>query len=243
MFANPFHPSPQTVQAILFDAVGTLFRSRGSIGTIYSEVALSHGVVAAPEELDRAFLILTREHGIPTSKTDWRELVRRVFRGAPPFRNFDDFFDDVYSVFRSAGGWQLFAETDSVLRRLEHRGIRLGVVTNFDNRVFGVLEGLAIRRYFGTIQTPETAGWPKPDPRIFIRAATELQATPLTTLVVGDDPILDMGGARQAGMRGLLIDRDSSGSPDADNIHDLNAIFFYLVPPEDSGSPGRPHTG
>ena len=65
------------------------------------------------------------------------------------------------------------------------------------------LERLDYGRFFGHVVTSEEAGADKPDPRIF-RAALARLATPAErTLMVGDDPAGDVGGARACGMRAV----------------------------------------
>jgi len=219
---------PARIRAVLFDAVGTLFRSRGTIGEIYSERASRHGVPASPERLERRFQELTRSAGAPLDKAGWRSLVANVFEDVSAFDDFDAFFEEVYGVFRSASGWRLFAETESVLDRLRKSGLRLGVVTNFDNRVVRVLEDLGIARFFDAIQTPEYTGFHKPDPRIFELAAASLGSTPAQTVVVGDDPVQDLDGARRAGMHGLLLDRRPGPDAAAFLIRDLEGVLVYL---------------
>lgn len=43
------------LRVLFFDAVGTLFRVRGSVGQVYSQVAAEYGVRVDPQALDRAF--------------------------------------------------------------------------------------------------------------------------------------------------------------------------------------------
>jgi putative hydrolase of the HAD superfamily len=196
-----------TIQAVLFDAVGTLFRSRGSIGDIYSDAAARHGVVASPQELDQRFESLTPAGGLPTTRSGWREFVAGVFETSPSFQDFEAFFDDVFSVFRSGTGWRLFPETMAVLEQLTAQGMRLGLVTNFDNRVVPLLDDLGISGFFDAVQTAESSPFQKPDPRFFLEAGKSLSVTPANTLVVGDDPVQDLQGGQRAGMQALLVDR------------------------------------
>jgi putative hydrolase of the HAD superfamily len=220
--------SVRPVRAVLFDAVGTLFRTRGTIGEIYSDVASRHGVLARPDELDRRFEALTGARGMPVEKAGWRRTVALVFENLGRFDDFDAFFEEVYALFRSGSRWRLFPEVPGVLEQLGARGVRMGVVTNFDDRIHQVLEDLGITRYFDAIQTAEGSGLQKPDPRFFTRAAATLQATAQDTIVVGDDVVQDLGGAQRAGMRGLLVDRRPGAPTGRWIIHDLEGLMFHL---------------
>jgi len=215
------------VQAVLFDAVGTLFRSSGSIGEIYSEVAAAHGVEIRPELLDERFEALVGR-GMPLSRNEWHRLVQAAAGDSFGPDGFEAFFDDVYRVFQSGAAWRLFAETPTVLERLRDAGFELGVVTNFDNRVMAVLEELGIRSLFHTIQTPEGSGYRKPQAGIFQAAVASLGATARTTLFIGDDPLEDFQGARSAGLEALLLDRRLAAPDSPLVIPDLTRVLSYL---------------
>ena len=55
---------------------------------------------------------------------------------------------------------------------------------------------------------PAEAGARKPEPGIFAAALSEADCRPAEALHVGDTPEEDLAGARAAGIRCLLIDRD-----------------------------------
>jgi putative hydrolase of the HAD superfamily len=59
-----------------------------------------------------------------------------------------------------------------------------------------------------TFLTCRDCGWRKPDGRIFALAAARLGVPPAACLFVGDEPVWDYAGARDAGMRPVLLDRD-----------------------------------
>lgn len=212
------------VRAILFDAVGTLFRARTSVGEIYREVAIGHGVEADAQRLEERFQAIAEAHGTPTDRAGWRKLVRAVFPAPEEFADFDAFFEEVFTVFRSGSGWRLYPETRDVLTRLSESGFGLGVVTNFDARIVGVLDDLGVGHLFLTVQTPESSGHRKPDPKIFRRASRILGVPPDETLMVGDDPVGDLEGSRAAGMKGLLVDRRADPGQAVFIIPDLTPL-------------------
>lgn len=219
------------VRAIAFDAVGTLFRTRTSVGETYRDIAAGHGVEADAAWLEERFQALAKEHGTPADRPGWRERVRSVFPAPEEFVNFDAFFEEVFTVFESGSGWRLYPETREVLSRLSEGGFSLGVVTNFDDRVVGVLDDLGIGHLFLTVQTPESSGYRKPDPRIFLRAARTLGVQPQETLMVGDHAVEDLEGARSAGMHSLLVDRRPHPGQAAFIIPDLTPLPLLLRRP------------
>lgn len=88
------------------------------------------------------------------------------------------------------------------LLRLKERGWKLGIVTNgrsvFQRRT---LAALPIDDLLDAIVVSEECGLRKPDPAIFALALTACAANAETSWFVGDDPIADVQGAIDAGMR------------------------------------------
>jgi putative hydrolase of the HAD superfamily len=199
-----------TTEAVLFDAAETLFTTRGSVGEIYGFVAREYGCTASFEEIQAAFVHQFRNSG-PLSTSDekgwWRDVVHRVFAEVGIVRDFNRFFEKVYDQFRDSRGWMLFPETREVLTELKQRGLKLGVISNFDSRVYSVMNDLRIRDYFHTVTISSETGYAKPDPEIFSAAATALNSDPQNILLVGDSLSDDVLAARHIGIRSILIDR------------------------------------
>jgi putative hydrolase of the HAD superfamily len=83
---------------------------------------------------------------------------------------------------------------------LRERGLRLGVVANWDCALPSHLERLGLGGWFDAVITSARAGVAKPDPAIFELAVRELDASPARVLHVGDEPV-DEQGALAAGLR------------------------------------------
>jgi FMN phosphatase YigB (HAD superfamily) len=69
-----------------------------------------------------------------------------------------------------------------------------------------VLDNLGILRFFDALVFSDEAGCRKPDKRIFDLALRELGSQPSDTIHVGDNPEADLWGAKQAGLRAVLLD-------------------------------------
>ena len=76
------------------------------------------------------------------------------------------------------------------------------------------LEKIGIRHLFHGVVTAVDAGAAKPDRQIFDVAVGEAGVRPEEILHVGDHPIADIDGARQAGMRTAWINRNAAVWPD-----------------------------
>lgn len=77
------------------------------------------------------------------------------------------------------------------------------------------LDMIGIRAHFAHHICARDTGIAKPDPRIFSAAAERLGVAPGEILHVGDDPVLDVAGAREAGLRTAWINRERVAWPEA----------------------------
>lgn len=101
-----------------------------------------------------------------------------------------------------------FPDAPPALQLLRERGIRLGLVTNAHQpmRLRDLeLEACGLLDYMPDCRlSAADVGWLKPHPRIFRRALELLKAEPRETVFVGDNPVADVAGAQNVGMKGVL---------------------------------------
>jgi putative hydrolase of the HAD superfamily len=140
----------------------------------------------------------------------WFDIVHNVFYRVGMFERFDDFFDRVFEVFEDAGSWRLFPETASTLTGLKASGVELGIISNFDSRLFSVMRGLGIADMFDTVTISSLAQAAKPAPKIFRLAVDKHAVDPDEALHVGDSLRDDVEGAVKAGLHGVLLDRQGN---------------------------------
>lgn len=102
----------------------------------------------------------------------------------------------------------------NLLRSLQDRGIRCGVLTNFDypSHVHQLLELEGFTPFLDCIVISGEEGLKKPDPRIFGLALRRLGLEASATLFVGDHPEQDMLGALNSGLPAVLIQRGTSAT-------------------------------
>ena len=221
------------IEAVLFDAAETLFTTRGSVGEIYGSIARKYGSTTPASEIQAAFA-RQFQHSGPLNKANekewWKDVVHRVFSEVGMVRDFDRFFDEVYDTFRDSDGWVLFPETREVLEALKARDIRLGVVSNFDSRIYSVMRSLKILAFFDAVTISSEAGYAKPHPEIFKTALQSLGAAADHTLLVGDSLTDDVLAAKAAGVRAVLLDRNARHKEvtTVRRISDLREVFSLL---------------
>ena len=98
---------------------------------------------------------------------------------------------------------------------LRGRGLRLVVVSNANGTLRAHMDRIGLTDRFDCILDSADEGVEKPDPRFFEIALDRSGATRETTIHVGDLYYVDVVGARNAGLRGVLLD-EADLRPDAD---------------------------
>jgi putative hydrolase of the HAD superfamily len=156
----------------------------------------------------------------------WFDVVHNVFYRVGMFERFDEFFDHVYEVFADPRSWKLFPEVPPVLGALRRAGLELGIVSNFDSRLFGVLRGLGIAELFDTVTISSLAHAAKPSPKIFELALEQHAVEAGEAMHVGDSLRDDVEGAKKAGLSPVLIDRQGKhATPGILTIHTLDDLI------------------
>jgi putative hydrolase of the HAD superfamily len=113
-------------------------------------------------------------------------------------------------------GLRLFDDALETLRAVRDAvpGRRIGIITNGPTETqHAKIDLLAIRPLFDFILISEEFGCAKPDARIFEEALRLGDADPETSVFIGDSLEFDMAGARNAGMRGVWVNRHHHPQP------------------------------
>lgn len=212
-----------SIRVVFFDAADTLFQVHGSVAEIYLRHAIEFGFPQKSDSLmaiTHAFSRAFREAPPPvfaateptrikqSERLWWFDIVHNVFYRVGMFERFDEFFDQVFRAFEDPRSWRLFPETVSTLVQLKARGLELGIISNFDSRLFGVLRGLGIADTFDTVTISSLAQAAKPAPQIFQRALEQHAVDPEEALHIGDSLREDVEGASKAGLHAMLLDRE-----------------------------------
>jgi putative hydrolase of the HAD superfamily len=217
-------------RAILFDAGFTLLEPWPGVGHWYAEHARAYGVNAEAGALDKAFVAAWKSaraastRALPYGGTDeealefWAGVVRETFRIAGhdcPTQQ--SYYEEVFDAFARGDRWRLYDDVEPALELLAHRGVRVGILSNWDRRLHQVVKELGLRERVGCVLVSAEVGAEKPDERTFDagRAAMGLGADDVMGYI-GDEPEADGFGALRAGWRQCLVWRRSDKSPPAE---------------------------
>ncbi|MFM8998836.1 MAG: HAD family hydrolase [Actinomycetota bacterium] len=118
-----------------------------------------------------------------------------------------DLVERLYATFTDHANYVLFEDVLPTLEALRDGGIRLGLISNFEDWLVGLLEALGLTAFFETRVISGLEGLEKPDPAIFHLALDRLGVEAAASAYVGDSPEFDMAPASALGMLPVLIDR------------------------------------
>jgi putative hydrolase of the HAD superfamily len=153
----------------------------------------------------------------------WRHIVREVLDDVS---DTEGCFQELYAHFARADAWSCKPETAEVLTTLAEWGHVLGIASNFDHRLSGLVENLPALRPVKNLVISSEIGWRKPAPEFFAAMCRQAGALPEQILHVGDDPVNDYEGARTAGLRAILLaPRHRGGDPAAARIASLAELL------------------
>lgn len=137
-----------------------------------------------------------------------------------------DFTDAAFEVFDQVrNDVELFAEVIPALELLQQHFTVIAVTNGNAN-----LEAIGIHHLFSDSVTAAMAGAAKPARQVFEMAVRAGGASAEQTLHVGDHPLYDVDGARNAGLRTAWVNRNNSIWPDELDNPDIEVLHVGELP-------------
>jgi putative hydrolase of the HAD superfamily len=228
---------------IFFDAGGTLLDPHPSVGHVYAEIAGDHGLALDAAAVQRAFArafpeCIARaldERGwilgfSPESGWHfWREVLHATFEDLEVREGpLEEIWNQIYDDFSHAHRYALVDGARETLGALRESGHRLGLISNWDHRLRGILRGLDLGTALDPVVISCEVGAEKPDAAIFHHALSAAGVEADEALMVGDTAIPDGDGAKAVGMHAVLIRRSAGGAKDHATLPDLRALPAWI---------------
>jgi putative hydrolase of the HAD superfamily len=101
--------------------------------------------------------------------------------------------------------WVPYETVIPALEELKRRGLRLGVISNWDPSARSLLARHGLERFFEQVVLSSEVGFEKPRPEIFQKALERAGVAAADCLYIGDNYYDDAKGSRQAGMGCLIV--------------------------------------
>lgn len=229
-------------KVILFDAVGTLFRVRGSVGETYQQFASQWGVDVSAATVNQAFFESFK--AAPSMAFPGAELVKipelefewwcaiavETYKKVGVFEKFSDFrsfFAALYDYFATAAPWFVYPDVKPALTNWRDRGIKLAVLSNFDSRLYPVLEVLKLAEFFCDVTISTEVGAAKPHSKIFTAALQKCNCAIEEVVHIGDSFTADYQGAINVGIEAFWLNRNAVSQPEINQFATLVDCFNY----------------
>ncbi len=133
--------------------------------------------------------------------------------------------------FRDPASWAIYEDVVPALDALERRGLSLAVVSNWDSHLPALLQKLGLATRFQVLAVSAVEQTGKPEHEIFLRTCVRLSVSPDEALHVGDSLREDYEGARAAGLRALLLDRQDRHPGIPERIRSLSELPGRVAEP------------
>ncbi len=215
-------------EAVFFDVGNTLLYPFPSVPAVVLEVLEEAGHEFTVEEIDRYMPVVDayyedRYKADDTFWTDesetsdvWVGMYSLLCRELDIHADAETLARRVYDEFGHPHRWRAYGDVPAAFERLAARGMRVGIISNWDTRLAGILIGLGLGSAVDAVISSAQVGLHKPDPRIFELACDRLGVRADRSAHVGDHYYADVIGARTAGLAPVLIDRHGDGDAPAD---------------------------
>lgn len=211
---------------VTFDVTNTLLKFRVPPVQQYLKTAKEYGVIVEEERLAPAFKhqwkLLNDDHpcfGCTTglnSKQWWTKFVIGTFTDAG-YKSKDKELIPVahhlFKLFSTSLCWAVSEGSQDLLTKLKQHKVKMGVVSNFDERLEKILTEMSLRHFFDFVVCSYVAQCGKPDPQIFDLALSccDCPVKAKEAIHVGDNIDLDYIAARKAGWQSILIQKGNTG--------------------------------
>ena len=202
------------ITAVFLDLGNTLLTERNGRAAVYSQEGRRAGLdveqQAMATRMARAFqeMPLEVEGAYRYSDAWFRAFQRRIFVDELGLRPaaFERLSEQLFARFEEAATFTLYPGAAELLAALRARGLRIGLVSNWSERLPRLLTALGLSTAFDFVLSSAQVRMEKPDPGIFHAAARLADAPGSSCLHAGDRVDLDARGALGAGLQAVLVD-------------------------------------
>jgi putative hydrolase of the HAD superfamily len=189
-------------RAVLFDIGGPIDMEFAWEIAVDGAIASACGLEGI--RVDQAMVDEASEAAVAAFAPDaYAHMVETLCGGDP--RTVERVRQRVRAMVGNLDVFQLRPEIDGLLRRLNDRGLKLGIVANQPQAARERLARAGISDLFAYQGLSGFTGFSKPDPRAFQAAAEALGMTPPDCVMVGDRIDNDIGPAKALGMATILL--------------------------------------
>ena len=123
--------------------------------------------------------------------------------------------------------WHLYEDTIPVLSQLNSEGYECSILSNHTPELYQLVEYLGLNKFVKKVYNSAYIGYEKPHTNIYRHVMADLNVPANQIIMIGDNFISDITGARSNGMNAILV-RSQNTFNYRFYSEDLSGIFQYL---------------
>ena len=209
--------------ALFWDFDGTLIHGEDTFFNALSRALQDHGACAPEamvwETLRRSCTWYAPE--ISYAQATGAKWWTRLFAGFAGLYGRLGLPEDSWGVLNAqfkaeildTGTYTLYEDAVPVLRRCKALGFKSYLLTNNFPELAAVADGLGLRGLYEDAIVSSNLGYEKPRPEIFAAARSAARGAQ-RCVMIGDNPVADIGGGKAAGMAAILVHRQAECAAD-----------------------------
>ncbi|MGW7089618.1 HAD family hydrolase [Streptomyces sp. NPDC054871] len=219
------------IKAVVWDVDDTIFDyAHADTAGMHAHLT-AEGLLERYETAERALALwkeVTERHWARFSaggiefQAQRRDRVRDFLDAVLTDQEADAWFERYLTHYESA--WTLFPDTVPVLDALaddyRHAVLSNSALTVQDRK----LRVLGVRDRFESVLCAAELGVSKPAAEAFLAVCTAMGLAPGEVAYVGDQPEIDARGARDAGLLGIWLDRNSAAQEGPSGVHRITRL-------------------
>jgi phosphoglycolate phosphatase len=218
--------------AVLFDLGGTLIKTV-EVAEICRRILKIHGIIPCFEDIAEAYRDNEEEFNVDDmvkfGDDFWIKWNLRLLEKLGINENKEFLAKKLDQLWWNHAELEAYSDVLETLTYLKNEGVKTGIVTNaFERDYQQILQKLSWTDQFDAVVGIDSCNKAKPDREIFICALEKLRVNPEETIFVGDSVKYDFEGAKKAGLRPLIINREAKASANVETIASLTELLDYI---------------
>lgn len=220
------------VRAVLFDLGQTLIKT-AEVPEIYRRILETYGVNVLSDQVLEAHQANEKgfdvEDMVEMGQDFWIKWNLKVLERVGVQENNKFLAEKIAELWWEHADLDVYPDVMDTIVQLKAKGVKIGIVTNgLKHDYQQILGKLKLTDCFDVVVGIDTCDRAKPDAKIFLYALDQLRVRPEEAIFVGDSVKYDYEGAKKAGLKPLIIDRDGTAPKHVDTIRSLTELLSFI---------------
>ena len=220
-------------KAVLFDLGGTLIKT-AHIPETYKRILETYGVNVSSDQILKAHRTNEKEIDVVEGQLEfgrdfWIKWNLKVLEEIGIQQNKVFLAKKIDELWWEYADLEIYPDVMETLDLLKAKGLKTGVVTNgLKNDFQEILGKLKLTDCFDIVVGVDTCNKGKPEKEIFLYALDKLRVHPKEALFIGDSIKYDYEGAKRAGLKPLIINREGKTPANVNTIKSLTEVISFI---------------